>query len=75
MYMIDGIAEEPHCGELGQGVALLCCLLSPFFHYMHFQSLLIDIYWPTVIYQGFFLCFGRSLFSSSGSLPLAIEVT
>lgn len=65
--MIDRTAEELHCGELGQGVALLSCLLSSFFHYGYSHSLLIAISWATVtdllISRSDFILFG--LFCSS----------
>ena len=37
--LIDRAAERMLCGELGQGVALLSCLLSPFFLFDYFHSL------------------------------------
>ena len=49
--MIDRTAEGLHCGELGQGVASLSCLLSSFFHYDCFQWFLIAPYWVAVTYQ------------------------
>lgn len=42
--VIDGTAEGLHCGELGQGVAMLSCLLSSFFHCYYFQAFLITTY-------------------------------
>lgn len=40
--MIDRVAEGLHCGELGQGVALLYCLLSSIF--LHDSFLVTDGY-------------------------------
>ena len=78
--MIDRIAEGPHCGELGQGVALLSCLLSSFFHFEYFQSLLIAIYGVPVKYRSVCHSFGSTFFDplffslSCSDIP-HIEVT
>lgn len=71
--MTDRIAEGIHCDELGQGVALLSCLLSSFFHYDYVQSLLIAIYrvYHCQIFVNFPLFwpfFFYPLFSSSSCL-------
>lgn len=67
MDMIDRTAEGLHCGELGQGVAVLSCLLSSFFHHYHFQAFLIVVYHIDVLNVPNFLsfsCFFSTLCSS-----------